>query len=266
MKQTLITPPIYYPVTLDQVKDHLRITHSNDEPYLQALIAAATDKAEQYIRRRLITQTWKIFLNDWPNGDEIILPFGQLQSVTHVKYKDTDGTQSTWNSSTEYIVDTSTDPGRIVLAYGKEYPTTTLYPSNPIEIQFVCGYGAHTPLAITDATNATPIVLTTAAHGYSANDTIYVYGVGGNTAADGLWRITVPLTTTIGLVGSTGNAAYTSGGKCILQDVPRNIVNAIMLMISDMYENRETIIAGAVIHNLKTAENLLYPYRIWRGA
>lgn len=58
---------------------------------------------------------------------------------------------------------------------------------------------------IASSTNASPIVLTTsAAHGYTAGDTITVDGHLVNTSANGTWVITVPTGTTIGLVGSVG--------------------------------------------------------------
>ena len=43
--------------------------------------------------------------------------------------------------STEYIVDTNYQLGRIVLVDGYTWPNETLYPTNPIEIVFICGYG-----------------------------------------------------------------------------------------------------------------------------
>lgn len=69
-------------------------------------------------------------------------------------------------------------------------------------------------VAISGATNATPIVLTTsAAHGLAVGDRVYVADVGGNTGANGSWVVeTVGSTTSATLRGSVGNAAYTSGG------------------------------------------------------
>lgn len=68
-------------------------------------------------------------------------------------------------------------------------------------------------LTITGATNATPIVVTTsAAHGLQSGDHVDIHGVGGNTAANGHFRIVVLSTTTFSLDGSRGNGAYTSGG------------------------------------------------------
>jgi len=264
MKTTLVTAPNYYALSLAGAKEHLRVDHTDDDSYISLLIGAATEKAEEYLCRKLITQTWKVFLDGWPCYDEIVLPFGQLNSITHVKYKDTDGDQTTWDSSTEYLTDTDTDPGRIVLAYGKAFPTATLYPANPIEIQFVCGYGAHTPQTITAATNATPIVATITPHGYSTGDAVYVSGGTTLTAINGLWRITSTGANTFSLTGSVGNGAYdASSATCNLVDVPVAVVQALQLMVADLYENRETLIINLTPSKLRTVESLLYPHRIW---
>lgn len=66
---------------------------------------------------------------------------------------------------------------------------------------------------ITDATNATPIVVTEADHGRATNDIDTIHDVGGNTAANDTWKITKVDANSYSLNGSVGNAAYTSGGK-----------------------------------------------------
>lgn len=68
------------------------------------------------------------------------------------------------------------------------------------------------PHEITGATNASPIVITDVGHGWSTGQVILSHGVLGNTAANGTWRITVIDVDSYSLDGSTGNAAYTSGG------------------------------------------------------
>jgi uncharacterized phiE125 gp8 family phage protein len=247
---------------LDEAKKHCRIYHSEDDAYVQGVIAAAVEKAESYLRRKLITQTWKVYLDDWPGSGFISLPFGQLQSVTHVKYTDSDGDQSTF-SSDYYGTDTDSEPGRVVLNYGESWPTAVLATKNPIEIQFVCGYGDHTLQTITGATNASPIVLSVATHGRTANDTVLVENVEGNTNANGVWKITVPTTSTIGLIGSSGNADYTSGGTLTCLEVPEQIRHAIKIIISDMYEQREGHIAGVSFQMLDTVKALLFSKILW---
>src|SRR5262245_5071473 len=70
------------------------------------------------------------------------------------------------------------------------------------------------PLAVSGATNAAPIVVTTPAHGIPVGEVTWVNvtGVGGNTAANGSWVAQAVTTTTLRLRGSSGNGAYTSGG------------------------------------------------------
>lgn len=67
-------------------------------------------------------------------------------------------------------------------------------------------------LAITGASNASPIVITAASHGLETGDMVTVASVGGNTAANGDWEVRVLTVNTFELKGSTGNGAYTTGG------------------------------------------------------
>ncbi len=79
------------------------------------------------------------------------------------------------------------------------------YPTMPVTTATV--------YTVTNATNASPIVITTSApHGYANNNYVEVTGVTGNTAANGLHQITVVSTTTFSLDFSVGNGAYVSGG------------------------------------------------------
>ena len=65
---------------------------------------------------------------------------------------------------------------------------------------------------ITAATNTSPISVTATGHGLSEYDVVTITAVAGNTAANGVWAVHVTDANTITLLGSTGNAAYTSGG------------------------------------------------------
>lgn len=114
-----------------------------EDDLLTELIQTAREDVEARTGRALLTQTWDYSLDDWPDDDFIVLPFGNLQSVTSIKWKDTDGTETTLTVTTDYLVETNGEQcGRIVLPYGGTWPTGTLYPSNPITIRFVCGWTA----------------------------------------------------------------------------------------------------------------------------
>lgn len=114
-----------------------------EDTLLTSIITAAREQVEDVTGRALITQTWDCYLDEWPEGDRITLPFGNLQSVTSVSWKDTDGTETTLTATTDYLVETNGDQnGAIVLPHGCSWPSGTLYPSNPIKIRIVCGWAS----------------------------------------------------------------------------------------------------------------------------
>lgn len=66
---------------------------------------------------------------------------------------------------------------------------------------------------ISGATQASPIVITTAAaHGMASGAKVFIRKVKGNTAANGSWFIDVLTGTTFSLRGSTGNGVYLGDG------------------------------------------------------
>jgi len=95
--------------------------------------------------------------------------------------------------------------------------------------------------AITGATAATPIVVTCTAHGFANGDLVYIDNVGGNTAANGLWKIanqaanTFELTDPVLGTNVVGISAYTSGGYA---------VNYGPSTVSDMYDDVSACIVG----------------------
>src|SRR6185295_3539615 len=67
--------------------------------------------------------------------------------------------------------------------------------------------------SVTGATNASPIVVTSAGHGLADGTRVTVSGVLGNTAANGTLTVTAVAEDTISLDGSAGGGAYASGGS-----------------------------------------------------
>lgn len=68
---------------------------------------------------------------------------------------------------------------------------------------------------ITNATNATPIVLTIPGHLRMTGDSVLIRGVKGNTAANGRRTVTVIDADTLSLDGSAGNGSYETGGAIV---------------------------------------------------
>jgi uncharacterized phiE125 gp8 family phage protein len=146
MKITLYTAPAIEPITLDELKVHLRFDSDPppdnvEDALLTDMIAAARQHVEDVTRRQLLTATWDYFLDQFPRDNFIKLPFGNLQTVSSVKYKDCNGTETIVAVTTGYLVEANGDQcGRITLPYGVTWPATTLYTSKPISIRFACGW------------------------------------------------------------------------------------------------------------------------------
>jgi len=119
---------------------------SIEDSYISDLISAAREYAEEFLTRAIGEQKWKLVLDGFPSDDYIDLPFAPLVSVSSVTYIDAAGTSATMSASYSngYIVDTADEPGRVFLAYGSTWPSTTLLPYNGVEIIYTCGYTTST--------------------------------------------------------------------------------------------------------------------------
>ena len=139
---------IQSPVTLDEMKDHLRVTHTDDDQYINALCLAATSWAEKFQNRTYVKRPRVMVLDKFPPAIRPLYP--PLISVTSIVYIDLDGVSQTLAAS-EYRVDTITEPGRITEAYECTWPDTRTI-TNAVTINYVAGYG--TAAAVPDEVKA----------------------------------------------------------------------------------------------------------------
>ena len=137
---SLVTAPALEPVSTVVAKGHLRVDITDDDSYIAGLVAAVRTNLEKQFDTAFVTQTWELYLDNWPGGDEIPIPLWPLQSVTTVKYTDEDGNESTY-SSDDYLVDAVSRPGRLKLKSSASWPSVTLQELNAVVVRFVAGYG-----------------------------------------------------------------------------------------------------------------------------
>lgn len=133
-------PPVEEPLTLDEAKAQCRVDVADDDTLITALIVAAREYCEARDWRAYVTQTLDLYLDAWPVGSQIELPRPPVQSVTSITYTDEDGTAATISAS-DYVLDTVTEPGRIVLKSNISWPSVTLQIVNGIVVRYVAGYG-----------------------------------------------------------------------------------------------------------------------------
>lgn len=126
------------PVTVDEVKEHLRIDDASENTWLKGQIETATADIEGYLKRQLISATWELHLDDFPGVIEIRKC--PVSSVSSVQYYDSDNVQQTLATS-QYDVDLNAQPARILSSYGNSWPSSYQRPS-AVTVTFVAGYGA----------------------------------------------------------------------------------------------------------------------------
>ena len=134
----IINAPPVEPVTLDEIKDHLKILHDYENSTLESLIKAARESIEKESNRSFVQQTILLTFNSWPAFPvEIRKP--PLVSVTKIEYKTKEGDLLVWDPI-NYIVDDFSFIAKIYLASEGTFPSDELYPVNAIQITYAAGY------------------------------------------------------------------------------------------------------------------------------
>lgn len=137
MIQVIVTEPTVEPLTVEEVKLHLRIDYDNEDSWVAAQITSARQLVEDWTGRQMVTATRKVILDAFQCETE--LPRAPTTAVTGITYVDTDGATQTLSADV-YTVDTDSEPGRVYLAYNQSWPSTRTQPK-AVEITYTCGYG-----------------------------------------------------------------------------------------------------------------------------
>lgn len=126
-----IVAPAAEPLTLSETKDFLRITHNDDDSRLGDMITASRLLAEQWMKRSLVTQSWKATF-EGPLSGTLRLPMGPVISIASVA-SISDGASS----------DVSSDAYTHLV--GRDAVMFDQYVSGDfVEITYSCGYGDET--------------------------------------------------------------------------------------------------------------------------
>lgn len=137
---TVTSEPAAEPLTVAEIKESLRITGTDFDAELGRLLTAGRRQVEHDTHRKLITQTVANYRDEFPAGDTIDIRVAPVSSVTSIQYVDTDGATQTLAAS-NYHVDTTTTPPRIILKTDKTWPSTELNTPNAVTVTFSAGYG-----------------------------------------------------------------------------------------------------------------------------
>lgn len=135
---TRTVAPLDLPLSIEEAKAQARVI-ADEDTLIDSYIRTATEAAEAFMGRGLLTQTWKLLLDGFAN----VMPLpmaAPLQSVTSVKYYDDAGAQQTLSTSF-YDVDLVSRPGTVVLKPDQSWPSWQSTRLNgSVEIIYVVGW------------------------------------------------------------------------------------------------------------------------------
>jgi uncharacterized phiE125 gp8 family phage protein len=150
MPSILLSGPAAEPIALAEAKQFIRVEHDDDDDVISALIVGSRIHVEAQTRRALITQSWRLTRDVWPEiGCVPVLPV-PVKTLDAVRVYNADGTTQTIDAAA-FVLDKAAAPARLVFTRGA-LPA----PGRPIagiEIDVTCGYGdaADVPEALRQA-------------------------------------------------------------------------------------------------------------------
>ncbi len=139
MTVLLTAGPAAEPVTLAEAKAFLRVDDDDEDSFISTLITAARLHTESVSGRAMITQSWRVILDDWPPDRALVLPVAPIKSLTAIRAYDDDGVANEL-ALAEFQFETGTAPARVfVPAIIGGMPVTR--GRDAIELDYVAGYG-----------------------------------------------------------------------------------------------------------------------------
>ena len=134
--------PTTEPITLEQLKDRLRIGSTCDfDAELGLILTQARKQVEADTYRRLITQTVVGYMDAFRWVREIEIRLAPVSAVTGISYTSQDSVVTTFAAS-RYSTDFSATPPRIILKTNEQWEYTEENTPNAVAITMTSGYGA----------------------------------------------------------------------------------------------------------------------------
>jgi len=92
MTTALLTPPSQEPVTLEEAKAHLRVTHDSEDTLINDLIRVAREHVEVKTNQKLLPQEWRQYEPHLNADRDLCVRVGPIRSITSVTVYAMDGT------------------------------------------------------------------------------------------------------------------------------------------------------------------------------
>lgn len=131
-----LNPPLAEPLTLAEVRAHLRLDQEDEDALLVSLITVAREHLERETGMVLAIRDFRLCLDAWPEDGILTIARGPVRQVTDVTVYDGEGVGQAVDLD-GHLLDGEARPARLWL---RETPAPGRV-LNGIEVEFVAGFG-----------------------------------------------------------------------------------------------------------------------------
>ena len=149
MTIALLVPPTAEPVSLNEAKAWLRLETPDDDTLVESLIVTARAAIEAYTGCVLVSQTWRVNLDAWPDGAsrrcfgmqrgsrDVVIPLAPVLGIVALRVFDAAGVPQVLATDSYTLHGAPDRPGLDVVAAPEPGRAR-----DGVEIDVLCGYGA----------------------------------------------------------------------------------------------------------------------------
>jgi uncharacterized phiE125 gp8 family phage protein len=132
-----IEGPAVEPVSLDEMRAHLRVDYDDEDALIRGYISAARQRLEKRCGRAFVQQTWELQTCEFEDSFEIPKP--PTVSITSVTYLDRDQVEQTVGSANYALVNGGDWASSLILV-GSAWPSDLAERPDAVRIRFVAGW------------------------------------------------------------------------------------------------------------------------------
>lgn len=297
MPLQLVTPPAIEPISRTQAKNHVRLTTTDEDTWIDAAVMAARQACETRAQNQLVAARWKLLLDSFPGSADgeavsyvpwgktfglpsnaIILSKAPVLQIASITYLDMAGATQTLTAgqANDYVSDVGNEPVlsagivRITPPFGKVWPANVMPQIGSVQVTFDLGYAA----ALTADASADTVYVP-GWRTQAVNDKVRFTNRDGGLPAPLAERTDYFVQSVVGpdkykLSLTSGGAAIdltTVGtGDSFIGEIPANLRAWMLLAIGSLYENRESVSVDQRITQIEIPEEfqngLLDPHRV----
>ena len=156
---------------LAKVKNHIRVTHTDDDDNIRSLIQVAIQSLQISTGRIFCIHNFRAFYRDFPSTiRKLKVPNPPFLALSSLKYYNQHEQLVTFDSNQLVIEENGSGCSNIGLKDGTSRPSVSSIRETPVQIEYSCGYGGLGGLTLPEPLNQAIFLLV--AHYYDTREPV----------------------------------------------------------------------------------------------